>query len=151
SAGGSNRLRLVKFQNYSSFGYNGGSYMADLPLSSVGTNSFHSVKLAMFGARLALYFDGIQMASVTDVEAQPYLSGGISADLWTGNLHYNMLVDDVAITPLVVSDGYFVNQDTNSFIAAPGVLENDSPVFGTNLTAVLVTGPTNGALTLNSN
>src|SRR6185369_6638864 len=36
-------------------------------------------------------------------------------------------------------------------VTAPGVLTNDTPVFGTNLTVSLVTGPTNGGLTLNSN
>jgi len=114
-------LRLVKFQNYSSFGYNGGSYMADLPLASVGTNTSHTVKLAMFGNRIALYFDCVQMASVTDTEAVPYLSGGISADLWTGNAYYNMLMDDVAITPLVISDGTFLNQNAASLVPAPAL------------------------------
>lgn len=36
-------------------------------------------------------------------------------------------------------------------VAAPGVLGNDTDIDGDALTAVLVTGPTHGALTLNAN
>src|SRR5204863_219821 len=36
-------------------------------------------------------------------------------------------------------------------VGAPGVLSNDSDVDGDSLTAVLVTGPSHGTLTLNAN
>jgi hypothetical protein len=51
---------------------------------------------------------------------------------------------------LVAEENYVVDEDTMLNVSAPGVLSNDTAVFGTNLTAVLVTGPTNGTLNLGS-
>ena len=55
------------------------------------------------------------------------------------------------IMPVAQNDTYFVQPSNTLTVAAPGVLVNDTPGWGTNLTAVLVVGPTNGSLTLNSN
>ncbi|NOG48612.1 MAG: tandem-95 repeat protein [Chloroflexi bacterium] len=49
-----------------------------------------------------------------------------------------------------MDDAYATDEDTALNIAAPGVLTNDTDVDGDSLTAVLVVGPTNGTLTLNS-
>ena len=56
-----------------------------------------------------------------------------------------------SILPVAQNDAYFVQPGNTLTVAAPGVLANDTSGWGTNLTAVLVTGPTNGNLTLNSN
>ena len=53
--------------------------------------------------------------------------------------------------PVAVNDSYSTNEDTPLTVNAPGVLGNDTDVDGDSLTAVLVTGPTHGTLTLNSN
>ncbi len=53
--------------------------------------------------------------------------------------------------PVAVNDLYSVNEDQSLNVAAPGVLANDSDVDDNPLTAVLVSGPSNGMLTLNSN
>ncbi len=53
--------------------------------------------------------------------------------------------------PVAANDGYSTNEDTPLNVAAAGVLVNDSDVDGNPLTAVLVSGPTNGSLTLNAN
>src|SRR5689334_11206859 len=47
SPGGSNILKLIKFQDWANFGYNGilGASMQQVNLASVGTN-FHTVKLS---------------------------------------------------------------------------------------------------------
>ena len=45
---------------------------------------------------------------------------------------------------------YSTNEDTPLTVAAPGVLGNDTDVDGPTLTAVLVTGPAHGTLTLNA-
>src|SRR5262249_41106129 len=75
STGGSNVLRLIKFQNYSTFSYLGvGGPIAEVNLPAVGTG-FHTVKLAFLWNRIAVYFDGTLMISVPDQEATPYLSG----------------------------------------------------------------------------
>jgi hypothetical protein len=145
-------LKLIKFQNWTSFGYNNTSFasMQQVSLAGVGTN-WHTLKLAFLGNRIAVYFDGNQMISVTDVEAQPYLSGGISADMWTGSTAYTMSVDDVVVGPLVGVDSYSVNENTILQVPTLGVLGNDTGVYGTNLVAMVVNGPTNGTLNLNSN
>jgi hypothetical protein len=152
SPAGSNVLKLIKFRTWTTFGFNGSDSvpMQQVSLASVGTN-FHTVKLAFQTNRIAVYFDGVQRMSVADTEPQPYLSGAVSADMSTYMTPYNMTVDDVIVSPLVAEDSFSVNEDTPLVVTAPGVLTNDTPVFGTNLTVSLVTGPTNGGLTLNSN
>ena len=57
-------------------------------------------------------------------------------------------VNDV---PVAVDDSYSTNEDTPLTITAPGVLGNDSDVEGTPLTAIKLTNPANGSVTLNSN
>src|SRR5207249_5016224 len=53
--------------------------------------------------------------------------------------------------PVAVNDTYTTAEDTLLNVAAPGVLANDSDVDGDSLSAVLVSQPTHGSLTLNSN
>jgi len=53
--------------------------------------------------------------------------------------------------PVAVNDSYPAARDTTLNVAAPGVLINDSDVDGDTLSAVLVSQPTHGSLTLNSN
>ncbi len=52
--------------------------------------------------------------------------------------------------PVASDDTYSVDEDDVLIIAAPGVLANDSDVDGDSLTPSLVSGPSNGTLTLNS-
>jgi len=53
--------------------------------------------------------------------------------------------------PVAVNDSYTTAEDTTLNVAAPGVLANDTDVDGGTLSAVLVSQPTHGSLTLNSN
>src|SRR2546430_16290873 len=46
-------------------------------------------------------------------------------------------------------DSYTTPEDTQLTVSAPGVLANDSDVDGDTLSAVLVSGPSHGTLTLN--
>lgn len=56
------------------------------------------------------------------------------------------------IPPVATADAYSVNANATLTVAAPGVLGNDTdPDNNLPLTAVLVTGPSNGSLTLNAN
>ncbi len=144
SAGGSNVLKLLKFQSWTTF-----TVLQQTNLASVITN-WHSVKLGFQGNRISVYFDTNLLMSVTD-GPPPYSSGALSLDMSTYQTPYIMSVDDVVASPLVAEEKYAVNEDTTLSIAAPGVLANDTGVFSTNLTAVLVSGPTNGVLNLNSN
>ena len=52
--------------------------------------------------------------------------------------------------PCAVDDEYSIDEDNTLDVAAPGVLDNDSDLDGDPLTAVLMSGPSNGALTLNA-
>src|SRR5439155_1544188 len=54
-------------------------------------------------------------------------------------------------TPVAVNDSYTTSEETTLNVAAPGVLANDSDVDGDTLSAILVSQPTHGTLTLNSN
>src|SRR5204862_275435 len=47
-------------------------------------------------------------------------------------------------------DSYTTPEDTQLTVSAPGVLANDSDVDGDPLSTILVTGPSHGTLTLNS-
>ncbi len=152
SPGGGNILKLIKFQTWTTFGYNGTNMvqMQQVNLGSVGTN-WHTLKLAFLGNQIGVYFDTNLVMSVTDTEAQPYTSGGISADMWTYLTPYNLNFANVVVTPLAAGDTYSTSQNVPLTVPAPGVLTNDTTVFTTNLTAALVTGPTNGILSFNPN
>src|SRR5439155_272846 len=60
-------------------------------------------------------------------------------------------VDAVNDAPVAANDdGYTTAEDTELTVIAPGVLANDSDVDGNSLSAVLVSSPSHGTLTLNS-
>ena len=61
-----------------------------------------------------------------------------------------MTITPVNDTPTAVGDSYSVTQGTALTVAAPGVLGNDSDIDSA-LTAAVVTGPSNGTLTLATN
>src|SRR5439155_7277357 len=54
--------------------------------------------------------------------------------------------------PVAANDSFATDEDTPLVVlAAQGVLANDTDVDGNSLTAVVVTGPGHGVLTLNAN
>ncbi len=53
--------------------------------------------------------------------------------------------------PLATNDSYSTSEDSPSSVAAPGVLGNDTDPNGDAFTAVLVSAPVHGAVTLNPN
>jgi hypothetical protein len=152
SPGGSNVLKLLKFQDWTNYSYGGvaGQPMQQTNLPSVGTN-WHTLKLAFLGAQIDVYADGCRRLSVTDAEAQPYPGGGVSLDFWTATTPCQMWADDVTVSPLVAGETCSVYEDTPFVMPATGVLANDLGVGATNLTATLVTGPTNGSVSLAAN
>src|SRR5439155_1032862 len=52
--------------------------------------------------------------------------------------------------PVAVNDSYTIAEDTTLNVAAPGVLSNDVDVDGDSLSAVSVSQPAHGTLTLKS-
>ncbi len=57
--------------------------------------------------------------------------------------------DEPNTMPEAADDSYTTNEDTSLNVAAPGVLTNDTDADGDTLTATMVTGVSNGTLTLN--
>ena len=154
SPGGGPQLRLVKFINYTTFGYpspdNNFSFMAVTNLAAVGTG-LHTLKLGFYGTQIAVYFDGTQMMSVTDTDATTYPTGGVIADTYSGSTGDEISVENVTISGLVNNGFYSVLGGNTLSVAAPGVLTGDTAVFTTNLTASVVSGPAHGSLTLTNN
>jgi len=69
----------------------------------------------------------------------------------------NSNVFDLSVTvtalndaPVAAGDAYEVDEDDTLTVTAPGVLANDTDVEGDTLTAILVSGVSNGSLSLNS-
>jgi VCBS repeat-containing protein len=62
----------------------------------------------------------------------------------------NITVTAVNDPPVANNDSYSTKTKTTRSVAAPGVLANDGDVDSASLTAKLVTGPSHGTLTLNS-
>src|SRR5262249_5725956 len=125
SGGGSNVLKLIKFSDYATFGYTNITLapMAQVNLASVGTSS-HLVKITFRGNLITVYFDGVQMISMSDAEAQPYPAGAVSLDMWTDLASYVMSVDDVVVDrlpPIAVSDTYTVPTSASLTVNAPGI------------------------------
>ncbi len=62
-----------------------------------------------------------------------------------------IIVESVNDSPVAANDNFVTNEDVTLNILTPGLLSNDTDADGDVLTAVLVTGPSHGILTLNSN
>ena len=148
-AAGSAVLQLIKFEAWKTWSYNP---LAEVNLSGLDTN-WHTLKLAFRENRIAVYYDGDQVAAVTDnsFDGVPaFTNGGIGLHMFMSS-PFVTTFDNVMVSPLVTDDSYGENENTNLVVGAPGVLGNDTAVYGTNLVAVLVTSPANGTLNLNTN
>ncbi len=71
-------------------------------------------------------------------------SDGTLTDQATVTITINAVND----TPIAADDAYATDEDTLLSVAAPGVVGDDTDVDGDTLSAVLVSGPSNGTLTL---
>jgi VCBS repeat-containing protein len=63
---------------------------------------------------------------------------------------FTITVTPVNDAPVATDDSYRTSEDTPLTVPGAGVLSNDSDVDGDALTAVVLSGPTNGTLTLNA-
>src|SRR6185503_6136440 len=69
----------------------------------------------------------------------------------SGTATVSITITAVNDAPVAVNDGYTTAEDTTLNVGALGVLINDNDVDGDTLSAVLVSSPTHGSLTLNTN
>jgi len=63
----------------------------------------------------------------------------------------SLTITGVNDPPVAVNDSYTTLEDTRLTVPAVGVLTNDTDVDGDALSAILVSPPTHGVLTLNTN
>jgi hypothetical protein len=157
SRGASSVLRLFKFQDWESSEYTNTTAqpLQQVTLPGVGTN-WHSLRLTFQENLITVFYDSNQVASVTDIEPNPILSGGIGFEMASDGNSYTMSFDDVTVSALpsvlmAANDSYIMGQGGSLTVPGPGVLSNDSAGPRTNLTAVRVGGPAHGTLTLNAN
>ncbi len=75
---------------------------------------------------------------VVDLTYDTYLGSSASGTITIQN-----------VLPIAQDDSYTLNEDVPLNVAAPGILENDSDLEGSSLTALLVSSPVYGMLTLN--
>src|SRR5437867_1473431 len=121
-------------------GKEGGALRAAL----VSKTNHSTLKLNRSGSLFytpALNFNGIDSFTykASDVQAQ------------SGVATVTITVTPVNDAPVAADDdSYTTAEDTQLTVSAPGVLANDSDVDGDALSAVLVSNPTHGTLTLNS-
>jgi hypothetical protein len=93
----SNVLRLVKFNQWDSWGYKGTNQapMAAANLAAVGTG-YHTLKLSFTNTNyIEVFFDGTKVISMADEETQHpvYQTGGMTVDVYGGTLALtNLLV-----------------------------------------------------------
>jgi gliding motility-associated-like protein len=99
------------------------------------------------------------LAKITFIPATGFTGGPVTFQ-WNGSdgTDYAVTPKDVNITitatndaPVAVADAYSTVRGGTLTVAAPGVLNNDSDPNGNPITAIKVTDPANGTVTLNPN
>src|SRR5205085_5922989 len=124
SLGGSSVLKLLKFQDWTTFGYNSTAMapIQTVSLPGVGTN-YHKLKMALDGNQISIFYDQNLVMTASDAEAQPYSSGGISLDMWTYITGYTMHADDVVVSgPVATQTITFTSPGSQTYGTAPFVL-----------------------------
>src|SRR6185295_1194587 len=94
-------------------------------------------------------FSYVPAANYNGPDSFTYKANDGQAD--SGIATVTITITGVNDPPVAVNDSYTTPEDTTLNIAAPGVLINDSDADGDTLSAVLVSQPTHGTLTLNGN
>jgi VCBS repeat-containing protein len=89
--------------------------------------------------------DGTTTSRTTPVQVSTFTGANAIAG---GGKHSLALANS---PPTAVNDSYSTNEDTPLNVAAPGVLDNDTDIDGGSLTAIKVTNPAHGTVTMNSN
>jgi len=105
--------------------------------------------MAFQGTNIVVSYDGTQEINTND--SASFASGGISIGMYSDATPYALSLSNVVVVPLVADDSYSLNAGTTLNVPASGVLGNDTDVYGTGLTAILVSGPAHGILSLTNN
>ncbi|MDO8994605.1 MAG: Ig-like domain-containing protein, partial [Daejeonella sp.] len=78
-------------------------------------------------------------------------NGSDGTDYALTSKNVNVTITAVNTPPVAVADNYSTTKGGTLTVAAPGVLTNDSDADANQITAIRVTSPSNGTLTLNAN
>jgi hypothetical protein len=91
-------LRLIKFQSWNTWSYNGANYtpMQAVNLGPVGTG-LHTLALQFSGNQITVIYDGNQLISTSDIEAQKLSAGAIDAEMWRDGSSDLMSVEEVVV------------------------------------------------------
>ena len=131
--------------------------MGQLPLPTVGGGP-HTLRAAFRGNTISVYFDGTLLTNIVDANFDgipPYTNGVASAHMFMSSdftaQFDDFQVSELPVVPVALNDSYTVIQGRTLNVPTLGVLTNDTPGLGTNLTAILQFGSTNGVLHLTNN
>jgi VCBS repeat-containing protein len=93
-------VKLVKFQGWTSWSYEGTQYtpIQEASLSGVSTN-WHTLQLSLQGNQITVSYDGNEVISASDAESTPYLSGAVGFDTFTGSTAYTFEVENLTVIP----------------------------------------------------
>lgn len=102
---------------------------------------------------LALNADGsfVYTPTVNYYGADSFVYKDAEGGVFSNTAAVSITVNRVDHAPVAADDGYAAAAGSTRIVLAPGVLANDSDPDGDPLTAILVSGPSHGSLTLNSN
>lgn len=123
-------------------------------LPSSGTLRYNGVSIAV-GQEIVL----ADLSKITFVPAAGYTGGPVSFQ-WNGSdgtnyavasKNVNITINAINTAPVAVNDSYTTTRGGTLTVALPGVLTNDTGANGNTITAVKVTDPSNGKVTLNAN
>ena len=130
SPGGSRVLKLLKFQTWTSWAYQGlnSASMQEVSLPAVGTG-WHTLTLAVSNAQIRVDYDTNQLISVTDAETTPYTGGGISVDMQNDSTKYVMTIDNVRVDSLMAGTNGVPNNDTVAPLIESTALTQDGVVI----------------------
>lgn len=99
------------------------------------------------------------LPKITFVPPVEFIGGPISF-LWNGSdgtdyalvsKSVNITIGEPNVPPVAVADAYSTTKGSTLNVAVPGVLTNDSDANGNPITAIKVSDPSSGTLTLNAN
>ena len=145
---GSAVLKLLRYTAWGGDVNQTYTIMVQTNLPNVGTN-WHTLQLAFQRTNIVVSLDGVREINTNDPAS--FASGGISAGMYSDPTYYTLSFSNIVVAPLVVNGSYTMAANTTLNVSAPGVLTNDTDVYGAGLTAALVSGPANGILNLNTN
>lgn len=120
----------------------GGANASPYPCPAVPAD----MDLLSAGSNIRVFALNVGDTSASDVGLDGYLDN-VVVSVGTQTTIYDF---ESVTAPVAVADAYAVNEDAVLSVVAPGVLGNDTNVELDSLTAMLVSGVSNGVLVLNS-